>query len=118
MPEHVNIMQARRIRLEYAKGYSIQQIASNLDLHRNTVSKILRGAGLEQQHQRADRAESICGGVLGPGSGNYRTQIIQRDGDQIDRLYWETGFHELTSPDPLDILIAEEEINGRLQEQE
>jgi len=118
MSEPINIMQARKVRRLAESGLTNTAIAERLGITRRTVYNILTGKGLAQQHQRADRAESLCGGVLGPGSGNYRTQVIQRDGDQVDRLYWETGYHELTSPDPLDILIAEEEINERLQEQE
>lgn len=116
MPEHNTLMQARRVRKLHSAGWTMQDIADLLGVHRNSVWNMVHGHKMQQQQAKADRAEALCGGVLGPGQGNYRTQVVERDGEQIERIHWEMGHHELTAPDPLDILIAEENLNDRLKD--
>lgn len=107
---YITLMTAHKIHTLKGKGYSIQQIADEVGCTRQRVSIILKGGGLEQQRAHADRAEYFLGGILGPDTGNTRRGVVTFHDDQLAHEHHSTGVHELTSPDPLDILIALEEV--------
>lgn len=108
--KHTTIMMARQMCKMHDDGLDVKTIAEKLGVHRNTVSRALGGGGLAQQRTIADRAEAILGGVTGPCTGNSRREAMSFDEDQLSYDSHAVGVHELTSPDPLDILIAEEEV--------
>jgi len=114
MSKPITIMEARRIHKLFEAGVTQAQIALEVGVSRRAVYNILKGRGMEQQRKRADRAEALFGGVLGPGNGNYRRECRSWDDEQLETERWSLGPSELTGDDPLDVLLAEEAIQERL----
>lgn len=110
-------MEARDIRKLRESGLTIPAIAAATGRGEATIGRVLNGRYRSEQQQRADRAEALFGGILGPGTGNTCRRIVKHDDDQINREVWELGHTELTAPDPLDILIAEENIRERIEQE-
>ena len=105
----ITIMLARKVRIMRGEGHTNAQIAKALDISIRSVSNALAGRGMSQQLASADRAEVMFGGVLGPGTGNYRRHAVNHiDGGSSQ--YHDIGVHERSSPDPLAILMAIEEV--------
>lgn len=118
--KQVDIMMARKIR-QLAEGdvkFTQPEIATILGVSERTVRNVLKGnhdAHLDEQRAIADRMEHFVGGVLGPNQGNYRS-YAEHHGDS-DTSYSDIenlGHGSMADADPLDILLAEEELERRL----
>jgi hypothetical protein len=99
----VNHIQQSVIKALHRDGKSISWIAESLDLSRTTVHSVLNNKGGKRQRQRADRYEAFFRDV---GSGCYLNGEELLSSDQA-----RTG-------DPLDLLMVQEEINLRMENEE
>ena len=119
MARKLTLMDSYHIQRMHDAGVTVTRIAKDMRISRQAVHAVLRGETMQQQRQKASRMEALLGGALGPSPS---TGCSQRwcppppDRDVCVKDDWPLGPNEMTSPDPLDILIAEEEIAQRLQE--